>query len=57
MIARIWHGYTTPANADTYEATLKPDILPGITKVNGYVSSYILRRPSGDEVEFVIILF
>jgi hypothetical protein len=29
MIARIWHGYTTPANADTYEATLKPDILPG----------------------------
>ncbi len=29
MIARIWHGYTKPENADAYEAMLKPKPLPG----------------------------
>jgi hypothetical protein len=28
MIARIWHGYTKPENADAYEAMLKPEVLP-----------------------------
>ena len=36
MIARIWHGYTTPENADGYEAMLKPELLPRISKVPGY---------------------
>ncbi len=26
MIVRIWHGWTTPGNADTYEALLKEEI-------------------------------
>ena len=26
MIARIWHGYTTPENGDAYEALLKEEI-------------------------------
>ena len=30
MIGRIWHGWTTQANADAYEALLKREILPGI---------------------------
>jgi hypothetical protein len=32
MIARIWHGYTKPEHADAYEAMLKPEVLPGISK-------------------------
>jgi len=56
MIARIWHGYTTLPHADAYEATLRAEILPGIKEVRGYLGCYILRRPSGDEVEFVTIL-
>jgi antibiotic biosynthesis monooxygenase (ABM) superfamily enzyme len=56
MIARIWHGYTTPENADAYEAMLKPEPLPGLGKVNGYRGSYVLRRASGNEVEFITIL-
>src|SRR5438105_13238000 len=43
MIARIWHGYTTPAQADEYEATLRAEILPGISEVRGYMGSYLLR--------------
>ena len=32
MIARIWHGYTKPEHADAYEAMLKPELVPGISK-------------------------
>ncbi|HYK50531.1 MAG TPA: antibiotic biosynthesis monooxygenase [Terriglobales bacterium] len=56
MIARIWHGYTKPENADTYEAMLKPEVLPGISRVKGYRGSYFLRREHGSEVEFITIL-
>jgi len=44
VIARIWHGYTKPEHADAYEAMLKPELLPGISKVKGYRSSYLLRE-------------
>ncbi len=56
MIARVWHGYAKPENADAYEAMLKPETLPGIGKVKGYRGSYLLRRQKGEEVEFVTIL-
>lgn len=55
MIARIWHGYTAPENADSYEALLKAEILPGIHRVKGYRGSYLLRRARENEVEFVTI--
>lgn len=56
MIARVWHGSTKPENADAYESELKPELLPGISKVPGFRGSYFLRRTVGDEVEFVTIL-
>ena len=56
MIARIWHGYTTPGNADAYEAMLKPEVLPGISRVKGYRGRYFLRRELGVEVEFITVL-
>lgn len=56
MIARVWQGFTKPENADSYEAMLKPELLPGISKVPGFKGSYFLRRKAGDEVEFVTIL-
>ena len=56
MIARVWHGYTKPEHADAYEAQLKPELLPGISKVKGYRGSYLLRREIGAEVEFITIM-
>ena len=56
MIARIWHGYTTPANADAYEAMLKPELLPGLSTKKGFRGSYLFRRTAGDEVEFNTII-
>ena len=56
MVARVWHGYTTPENADAYESMLKPELLPGLSQNPGFRGSWLLRRPHGDEVEFVTII-
>ena len=58
MVARLWHGYcSTRAHADAYEAMLKPELLPGISKKKGYRGSHMLRRDLGHEIEFITILF
>jgi heme-degrading monooxygenase HmoA len=56
VIARVWHGYTKSEHADAYEAMLKPELLPGVSKIAGYRGSYLLRRQSGDEIEFITIM-
>lgn len=59
MIGRIWHGYTTPENADAYLTILKSEVLPGIAamKIVGYRSIQVLRRPLVDEIEFITIMW
>ena len=59
MISRIWHGYTTPANADVYENLLKEEIFVGIGNrhIRGYRGIELLRRTVGDEVEFITIMW
>jgi len=56
MIARVWHGFTKPEDADAYEAMLKPELLPGVSKLKGYEGSYLLRKEAAGEVEFITIL-
>jgi heme-degrading monooxygenase HmoA len=55
MIGRIWHGWTTPENADSYEQLLRAEVLPGIHRVEGYRGGYLLRRVAGADVEFVTL--
>ncbi len=57
MVARVWHGFTTPEHADAYEKMLKPELLTGISKVKGYRGSYLLRKSLESEVEFITIMF
>ena len=58
MIVRIWHGWTAPDNADTYEALLKEEIFVGIEnrRIPGFNGIQLLRRTAGAEVEFVTIM-
>ena len=58
MIVRIWHGWTTPDNAGTYEALLKEEIFVGIENrhITGFNGIQLLRRDVGAEVEFVTIM-
>jgi heme-degrading monooxygenase HmoA len=55
VIARIWHGWTTPENADAYEGLLRSEVLPEIRRIAGARGAYLLRSPVGDEIEFVAI--
>lgn len=59
MISRVWHGWTTPENADAYESLLKNEIFSGIQSrlVDGYGGIHLLRRELGDEVEFITIMW
>jgi heme-degrading monooxygenase HmoA len=56
MIARVWRGYTPPESADAYESMLKPELLPGLSSKPGFRGSYLLRRESDGEVEFITII-
>jgi heme-degrading monooxygenase HmoA len=59
MIARIWHGWTSPLNADAYESLLKNEIFIGIQgrQIAGYKGIQLFRRALGDEVEFVTLMW
>ncbi|HEY3121647.1 MAG TPA: antibiotic biosynthesis monooxygenase [Vicinamibacteria bacterium] len=55
MIGRLWHGWTTRANAETYEKLLVSEVLPGIHRVPGYHGAYLMRRAAPDGVEFITL--
>jgi antibiotic biosynthesis monooxygenase (ABM) superfamily enzyme len=59
VISRIWHGYTTPENADPYEALLQGEIFTGIEGRNipGFHGIQLLRRSLGEEVEFITVMW
>jgi len=59
MIGRIWHGYTTHENADAYEDLLKEEIFIGIRNrdIRGFQEIQLFRRESGDEIEFITIMW
>lgn len=58
MIARIWHGWTKPADARTYEKLLRDEIFPRIAaqKIEGYRGAELFVRDDGDAVEFITLL-
>jgi heme-degrading monooxygenase HmoA len=59
MIARIWHGYTTTANAGAYESLLRTEIFHGIEgqKIYGFKGIQLLSRPMQEEVEFITVMW
>ena len=59
MVSRIWHGWTTPENADSYESLLREEIFAAIVerRIAGFQGIELLRRDDGDEVEFVTVMW
>ncbi len=55
MIARIWRGWTTPANADAYQQLLLTTVVPTITarQIAGYRGMRVDRRDVPEGIEFV----
>jgi hypothetical protein len=59
VICRVWHGWTTRANADAYERLLRTEIFPGIAErtIPGYRGIELLRRDASQLVEFVTLMW
>jgi len=59
MISRIWHGYTTKKNANTYQKLLESEIFVGIKNRNipGYKGIQLLRKEMESETEFITIMW
>lgn len=59
MVARIWHGWTTHANAGPYERLLRQEVFPWIRgkEIPGFRGIHLLRREGEDEVEFVTLMW
>jgi len=57
-IKGVWHGWTTPENADKYQNLLHNEVFPGIEdkRIPGYQSIELMRRDTPNEVEFVTIM-
>jgi antibiotic biosynthesis monooxygenase (ABM) superfamily enzyme len=57
-IKRIWHGWTTPDNADAYLSVLRDTVIPGIEakSIQGYRGFEVLRREHSSEIEFVTMI-
>lgn len=58
MIVRMWHGWTTPANAHACERLLREEIFQAIAQrdIAGYRGIELLRRTLEHEVEFVTVM-
>lgn len=56
MIVRVWHGWTSRDDADAYERFLGGTLFPQLReRVSGFRGAWLLRRPSGEEEEFVVL--
>jgi len=58
VIVRVWHGWTSPGNADPYERLLQEEIFRGIQNraIPGYAGIELMRRTIGSDVEFVTVM-
>jgi heme-degrading monooxygenase HmoA len=55
MIARIWHGWTPASKADEYVEYVKKTGVRAQTSLPGNRGDFVLRRPEGDRVHFIVM--
>ena len=58
-ICRIWRGWTTPENAEAYEAIVREEVVPEIERrrIPGFLSIDLIRRPVEGGFEFATIMW
>jgi heme-degrading monooxygenase HmoA len=59
MICRLWRGWTTKDNADTYERIVRGEVIPGIEarRIPGFRSIDLARRERDHDVEFMTLMW
>ncbi len=60
-VARIWHGWTTPENADAYQAVVEGEVFPNILErdIPGLLGAHLMKAEDvvDNEVEFTTIIW
>lgn len=59
MICRIWRAWTTPENAEAYDAVVRGEVIPGIEamRIPGFRHIDLMRRELDGEVEFLTAMW
>jgi hypothetical protein len=59
MICRLWRGWTTPENADAYQAIVHRQVIPAIEErsISGFRGIDLMRRDLGAEIEFQTLMW
>ena len=57
MIARIWRGWTSTADAEAYREYVERTGMTAYRSTPGNLGAYLLRRDDGDRTEFVTFSF
>jgi heme-degrading monooxygenase HmoA len=57
VIARLWRGWTAPADADRYDEHYRDEVLSSLRGVPGFRGARLLREDGATETEFVSITF
>ena len=55
MIVRMWRGQAKATNADAYEHFVTSKVFAALPAIAGHRGAYHLKRPVGDEVEFMAV--
>lgn len=55
MISRNWRGVARAEEADRYVRHLQSETFPQLERIAGFVSASILRRPTAQAVEFLVV--
>jgi heme-degrading monooxygenase HmoA len=55
MIVRMWRGQARAAKADAYECFVTTKVFAELPAIAGHRGAYLLKRPVGEEVEFIAV--
>lgn len=55
-VNRVWRGWASSANADSYESLVAEQVLPAMTELPGYLGASFQKRQTAEgETEFLVI--
>jgi heme-degrading monooxygenase HmoA len=55
MIARLWRGQATTANADAYSRHVTGTVFPSLKALAGHRGAWLLRRDVDGHIEFLAL--
>jgi heme-degrading monooxygenase HmoA len=55
MIVRAWRGYASTAGAEAYPKHLLERVRPTLERLAGFRGLTLLRRPTEEEIEYLVL--